>query len=155
MTRWWLVEQQQIFNIITYWLTDLLTKVLLGTPPVSINEILFYLCFPPESSWSYQQCDTQLYQPSSTEIWLREYQQICLQQSHNHLIQNISDLSFRQRDSWVRHANLQLMLQKIQGVIFIFANLFYNIFVKPWTEIICHDFAGFCFINLCLKFTLT
>ena len=37
MARWRVVEQQQIFNIITYWLTHLLTKVLLGTRTVSIN----------------------------------------------------------------------------------------------------------------------
>ena len=34
--RWWLVEQQ-IFTTVSHWLTDSLTKVLLGTPAVSIS----------------------------------------------------------------------------------------------------------------------
>ena len=45
MARWWLVEQQQIFNIITDPLTYLLTKVLLGTPTVSIMLVWYSRLF--------------------------------------------------------------------------------------------------------------
>ena len=64
MARWWLVEQQQIFtmvtDLLTYWLTDLL----LGTPTVSIMHWL-------QNHWEMLVlADCKDSQPTTALMWL-------------------------------------------------------------------------------------
>ena len=139
-----------------YWLTDWLTKVLLGTPTVSI--IKWNIILPLFSSWIFLILPTVWY-PALPAIFNWDLTQRISTNLSPTVTQSSHSEQYRSFIQTKRFLSLTcksaIDAAKYTGCHFIFANLFYNLFVKPWTWIICHDYAGICFINLCLKFTLT
>ena len=61
MARWWLVKQEQIFNMATYWLN----KVLLGIPTVSI---ILIVCISSYRHCIFSTSSTPQYQPQHHQI---------------------------------------------------------------------------------------